>query len=67
MLRKAGTAVPAAELLMHHLTVLAIIMCNAFHERNQFYFFSNISNTLGVYASSVMTSIFCRELSLEFL
>ncbi len=52
---------------MHHLTILAITMCNAFHERNQFYFFSNISNTLDVNASSAMASIFCRELSLEFL
>ena len=67
MLRKAGTAVPAAELLMHQLTVLAIIMCNAFHERNQFYFFPNVSNTLSVGASSAMASIFCRELSLEIL
>jgi hypothetical protein len=30
------------------LTGQAITMCNAFHERNQFYFFLNVSNTLSV-------------------
>jgi len=49
------------------LTALAITMCNAFHERNQFYFFPHVSNTLRVGASSATASIICRELSLEIL
>jgi hypothetical protein len=57
LVRLVRCATRAAEWPAHPLIVMAITMCNAFHERNQFYFFSNISNTLDVYASSAMTFI----------